>query len=477
MRKFESTKELRIKKTPLEQVIGQENAVEIAKIAARQRRNLLLVGPPGIGKSMIGDGIASLLPKPEHALFVVNNPDNPQRPTVVVRNEKQIRAFEKKMADAGGSLVRVEKAPRKVTEILGYRCSNCGTLSSPNEESCPQCGKDKFGSASDASIEDALKKIIPSEISTLRASVEMTQSLPSGKKERCVYQRHGERTLLRFGEKAIKKQEELEDYAEAVLVPLERSPFVEATGASETEILGDVRHDPYGGGEYGVLPFERVVPGAVHESHEGVLFIDEISHIRDLQRSLLTAMQKKTFSIVGKNPQSAGASVKVIDVPCDFMLVAASNIVQVEEINPALRSRITGNGYEILLNTFMPDTKENREKFAFFVAQEIRKDNSIPHASSAAVDELLKDACKRAKVMEGAKKSITLRLRSMGGIVRMAGDMAVAEDRKLIERSDVKEAVKKSVSIEEQIVYRYGSVSNGLRSDFEKKLGDKNYFI
>ncbi|MCK4884418.1 MAG: sigma 54-interacting transcriptional regulator, partial [Candidatus Diapherotrites archaeon] len=386
-------------------------------------------------------------------------------------------AFEKEMSKASGSLVRIEKAPRKVTEMLGYRCSACGSISSPNEESCLQCGKDKIGSAGEASIEDALKKIIPSDVPTVRASVETYQTLSSGKKERCVYQRHGEKTLLRFDEKAIEKQEELEDYAESVLVPLKRAPFVEATGASETELLGDVRHDPYGGGEYGVLPFERVVPGAIHESHEGVLFIDEISHISELQRSLLTAMQRKKFSIVGKNPQSAGASVKVVDVPCDFMLVAASNMMQVNEINPALRSRIAGNGYEILLNTFMPDTKENRESFVSFVAQEIIKDNSIPHASFKAVDVLLNEAGVRAKKIDGAKKSITLRLRSMGGIIRMAGDLAVAEDKGFIEKIDVKEAIKKSLSIEEQIIYKYGSFSNGLKSDFEKKSGNKNYFI
>jgi len=61
--KFKSTAELSIKKTILDQIIGQENAVEIAKKAAEQRRHMLLIGEPGTGKSMLGMALAELLPK------------------------------------------------------------------------------------------------------------------------------------------------------------------------------------------------------------------------------------------------------------------------------------------------------------------------------------------------------------------------------------------------------------------------------
>src|SRR2546427_11520752 len=79
-------------------------------------------------------------------------------------------------------------------------------------------------------------------------------------------------------QKALEKRREVEkESPRKVLVPITRRPFVLSTGASETELLGDVRHDPYGGHpQLGTQPYDRVVAGAIHLAQQVVLFIDEL---------------------------------------------------------------------------------------------------------------------------------------------------------------------------------------------------------
>ena len=59
---FETTAEIAIPDDPLKRVVGQDEAVKLARIAANQRRHFLLVGPPGTGKSMIAQALSLHLP-------------------------------------------------------------------------------------------------------------------------------------------------------------------------------------------------------------------------------------------------------------------------------------------------------------------------------------------------------------------------------------------------------------------------------
>src|SRR2546427_11393900 len=125
------------------------------------------------------------------------------------------------------------------------------------------------------------------------------------------------------------------------------------------------------------------------------MFIDEFPHLGLMQRFILTAMQEKRFPISGRNPQSAGASVKVESVPCDFIFVGACNIQDLPHIMSPLRSRITWGGYEILVETTMSDSYSNRAKLAQFVAQEIAADKRIPPATRDAAGIVIGESRKR----------------------------------------------------------------------------------
>jgi len=232
----------------------------------------------------------------------------------------------------------------------------------------------------------------------------------------------------------------------------DKAPFIDATGAHEGALLGDVRHDPFQSGGLGTPAHERVEAGAIHRAHKGVLFLDEIAVLdKESQINLLTAMQEKKLPITGRSERSAGAMVKTEPVPCDFILVAAGNMDPEHGllITPALRSRIIGNGYEIYINDLMEDNSENRKKFAQFVAQEIYKEKGkIPPMSKDAVIELLKEARKRS----GRKGKLTLKLRDIGGLIRVAGDVAVEENSKIIKLEHIEKGKKLSSSLEKQMV-------------------------
>ncbi|MBD3204570.1 ATP-dependent protease LonB [Candidatus Woesearchaeota archaeon] len=205
-------------------------------------------------------------------------------------------------------------------------------------------------------------------------------------------------------------------------------------------------------GGLGTPAHERVIAGMIHKAHMGVLFVDEIATLQPAtQQELLTSLQEGKYAITGQSERSAGAMVRTEPVPCNFILVAAGNVETVAKMHPALRSRIRGYGYEVHMEETMPDTKENRDKLAVFVAQEVNKDGKIPHFSKAAVNAIIKEGKKRAN----RKGHLTLRLRELGGLVRAAGDLAKEEKAKLVKPDHIKRAKQIARTLEQQMADKY----------------------
>lgn len=445
---FKSTAEIKVPKDPLDRIIGQEGAVRFARLVPTQRRHLLLVGPPGTGKSLIAQAISSLLPKPNYEISVLDNPERQERPIIEIKDEKSVggEPGEKQF----GKEIKPQDVPTFIAERLGLRCRRCGTLLRRPGTACASC--------------DALPSLDPkSRIATVNEDSE----------EDVFYSISPRGNVIVQTESELKTQEEFQKKTKRkILLPLNRKTFIQASGASETELLGDVAHDPYGG--EGTPPYMRVLPGAIHEAHEGVLFIDELSTLGNLQRYLLTAMQEKTFPISGRNPSSSGASVRVDGVPCDFIFIGASNINDLPSLLPALRSRISGDGYEVLVNSTMPDAEDNRKKLTQFIAQEIEKDRKIPHADYEAVECIISHAKKLAKEIDGSPNSLTLRLRNLSGVVKLAGDMAAVNKNELICEDDVLTAIENARSVEEKIQERYGSSWRAGAADYSIKTNKEN---
>jgi len=388
-----SSKFVKVPEKLIDQVIGQDHAVEVIRKAAIQRRHVMMIGIPGTGKSMLAKAMAELLPKEEmQDILAYPNSDDQNEPiirTVKSGRGKEIvsahKAEAKKKAQFRNTLIMI-----LMIGIIGYSFITYQWL---------------MGIIAAAFIFMALRYATPRE----------EQMVPK---------------LLVSNDKVTK------------------APFVDATGTHAGALLGDVRHDPFQSGGLETPAHDRVEAGAIHRAHKGVLFIDEINTLGlPSQQNLLTAMQEGEFSITGQSERSSGAMVKTEPVPCDFVMVAAGNLDAIEGMHPALRSRIRGNGYELYMEDTMPDTEENRNKFIRFIAQEIKNDGHIPHFDKSAIDEVIHEAKRRSN----RKGYLTLKLRDMGGLIRVAGDLARQEGAELTTRRHIIEAKKTARSIEDQI--------------------------
>jgi len=426
---FKSTANIKIPKRLVDQVIGQDEAVDVIKKAATQRRHFMLIGDPGTGKSMLARSMADLLSKEElEDVIAYHNPEDPNNPKIRVVPATKGREIVK--SQKANALMRKEQKSRFKTMIVimivVISVMAFITITDGDGNLNPMILL--FGFIAAAIVWMAMRGVGP------KADNEIVPKLLLG---------HSDGDM---------------------------PPFIDATGAHAGALLGDVKHDPFQSGGLETPAHDRVEIGAIHKAHKGVLFIDEINTLRmESQQNLLTALQEKEFPIMGQSERSSGAMVKSDPVPTDFVLVAAGNLDSLNGMHPALRSRIRGYGYEIYVKNLFDDSAENRRKLVRFVAQEVSKDRKIPHFDRGAMGEIILEAQRRA----GRKGQLSLRFRELGGMVRAAGDIGHEVNAKIVQREHVIKGRHIARSLEQQVSDRQIEAIKDRRDSFMMTTGSE----
>ncbi len=420
--RFSDTCDVEIPDRLVEQVIGQDRAVQVVRKAAEQRRHVMLIGSPGTGKSMLANSMVEMLPRGElQDVICYHNPEDANQPkvrAVPAGKGKEIVAAQKAEA------FQRKKERQSIFIVFVALILIMFVLFA-------------FKRDEDGELYFDTTVLFWGILAAIIVLVFMRWS--AGKGEVAMVPK-----LLITND------------------PDDPPPFIDATGAHAGALLGDVKHDPFQSGGLETPSHDRVEAGAIHKANKGVLFIDEINMLRiESQQSLLTALQEGEFSIVGQSERSSGAMVKTEPVPTDFVLVAAGNLDAVSGMHPALRSRVRGYGYEVFVRDTMDDTPSNRAKMVRFITQEVVKDGKIPHFGKGAVAEILLEAQRRS----GTSGKLTLRLRELGGLIRTAGDIASEASADMVTVEHVLEGKKIARSLEQQIADQF----------IERKLEYKSY--
>lgn len=390
-----TSSEINIPEKLVDQVIGQDRARKIIKKASKQHRHVMMIGSPGTGKSMLAKSMTEMMPKEElKDVLVYPNPDDDNQPKIRTvpagKGSKIIEAHEQEAEKTANLRTIVMWAI--IIGIIGYTLFTATNL--------------LFGIIGAVVVYFVFQYV----------TGDQEDNIPNM----------------------------IIDNSDSV-----KAPFEDATGTHDGALLGDVRHDPFQSGGMETPAHRRVEPGAIQKSSNGVLFIDEINTLSvKSQQKLMTAIQEGEFSITGQSERSSGAMVQTEPVPTDFVLVAAGNMDAIENMHPAIRDRIEGDGYEVYMEDKIDDTPENRRKYARFVAQEVDRDGRIPHFSRDAIEEIILEAKRKS----GEQGKLTLKLRNLGGLVRNAGDVAIENGASLVKREHVLEAKSLDKSIEQQYV-------------------------
>lgn len=512
---FKTTAEIEPPKQPIDIVKGQEAAKQTILRAITSKRNVLLLGPAGCGKSLLAKTVAEqyAMNKTEnnqlydqvltHNFIDHYSPDVLSLPTPMGSEFKMdMKIMMKMMPDAikNGWMINSKQDMLSIPVIsvknnLFYDQSYNTTVGSLIKNAEKHAGykllsdyKDVMkdsGSVLDAQILEldgqaySLREIFPELSRNAMSGVKNYYNLESMIKK---YEKFPK--VMRFFEQMVKdvgenlgvfhvsffdsysgqnpmektaKQERytvnvIVDNAETTGLPVQ---YIE--NPTIQNLMGEAGHDPFNLAP----PHTRCQAGKLHKANGGIVIIDElITILQDqfMRNYLLTVLQEKRGRIGGGHGSMGGgtsAGIETQPVDADCIVIGCANEDLLQLMTPKIARRFQ---YKVTLDATMINTPENRAGYAEFVKFKVEEYNSdpknkekIPHANPEAVASLIEKGVRMAQNHGHGKNKLTNILDPIGQVITTAGLIANEEGKNVIEKNHIEEAMKETRKVNAQL--------------------------
>jgi len=210
-------------------------------------------------------------------------------------------------------------------------------------------------------------------------------------------------------------------------------PFIDATGHTSAQLFGSIAWDPYQTGGLGTPEHQRVTAGDVHRSSMGILYIDEIKNLNQLEViTLLSVMEDGCLPVTMRSifhgADTAAMAVSTEPIPALFFLLAAGNFDSINQIHPALMDRLVGYGRVVRMNNDMPNTIENRRKYVQFISQEVSRFHLPPFTRDACI-EIIEEGRRRS----GKREALSTKFRPLISVIKTAGTLAQNDKKSFVD--------------------------------------------
>ncbi|MDP2906499.1 MAG: AAA family ATPase, partial [Nanoarchaeota archaeon] len=502
-------------KQPIDIVKGQEAAKQTILRAIESKRNVLLLGPAGCGKSLLAKTVAEqyAMNKTEniqlydqvltHNFIDHYSPDVLSLPTPMGSEFKtDMKIMMKMMPDAikNGWMINSKQDMLNIPVIsvknnFFYDQSYNTTVGSLIKNAEKYAGYKLLSNYKDVmkdsgSVLDALILELDGQSYSLRDIFpELSKGAMSGVKsyynlEGMIKKYEKFPKVMKFFEQMVKdvgenlgvfhvsffdsysgqnpmektaKQERytanvIVDNAETIGLPVQ---YIE--NPTIQNLMGEAGHDPFNLAP----PHSRCQAGKLHKANGGIIIIDELITILQnqfMRNYLLTVLQEKKGRIGGGHGLSGGgtsAGIETQPVDADCIVIGCANEDILQLMTPKIARRFQ---YKVNLDATMDNTLENRLGYAEFVKFKIDEYNDdpknkdkIPHASPEAVATLVEKGVRMAQSHGHGKNNLTNILDPIGQIVTTAGLIANEQKKEFIEKDHIEEAVKETRKVNAQL--------------------------